>query len=259
LLLKKKLNHENIQRLKLIIEGESLCIKYQGMLIDTSKELIKTKNVISTDFLSLVKVLVYLHTSLEKYFLPLKVNQPTNNLFKFTQNNRFLGQLILETIVLSSYDTLASSQIVNSRDFLLLGILFSGMGCWKFPVSELDMIEENYQSDAVSIVIKGASIAMGIDSQELVIEAKLLLDQIKTKHLDGVEDKRYRSLLKYIPKLSVNPQWDLTKNIGFSIQTLKDALDHPSRIIKCNAANILAQKIGDDRVMGILREKGLIS
>jgi NACHT domain len=262
LLLKKKPSSENIQRLKLITEEKFLCIKYQRMLIDfVSQELIGSKDVTSNDYLSVVKVLVCLYTSLKEYYSPAKVNQLASSLLKSTQNNRFLGQLILETIVLNSDDTLASSQIVNSRDFLLLGILFSGMGCWKFPVSELDMIEENHRSDAVSAAIKGASIAMDIDPQELAIEAKLLLEQIRqNEHLDGVKEERCNTvILQCIPQVPVIPQWDLTKNIDFSNQLLTDALDHPSKIIKCNAANILAQKIGEDQVMEIFREKGLIS
>jgi hypothetical protein len=191
--------------------------------------------------------------------------------------DRSFLESIIRTLELECSSISGLSENIPQKHFILLGILVSGMGCWDIGIREWDDIGEYPNSEIIDTVIKGAIIAMDLDHQKILIEAKTLLYRMgnNNKILDKIEIlladpisnyeqiisawDNYISLFWSIPQVPADPQWERTKNIEFSIQILIDALDHPSKIIKYNAANILAQKIGEDRVMGIFREKGLIS
>lgn len=166
-----------------------------------------------------------------------------------------------------------------SREFPLLGVLIDGLSCWEIPTKDWDAIGQHQNCDAIDIVLKGAIVAMDLDPQRLVVEAELFLKQIQCDEdlneieaalsTGNLERKQWacKQLLKIrkkttffmnIPKVPANPQWERAKNIELPIQLLKDALDHPSVLIKYNAALILVQKIGEAETMEIMRAKNVL-
>jgi NACHT domain len=202
---------------------------------------------------------------------------------RFSQKNKSTDQLFLESIlrVLENASTV-QLQEDTPQEFLLLGILTTGMHCWEVRCQEWDDIGKYPNSKVVDAVIKGAIVAMDLDRHKLAIEAKVLLDRLERnfyyEDLDEIEsilanptdnlDKFNWAcdqlsgadlfLFGSIIQLPANPQWDRVKSIELDIQTLIEALDHPSAIIKSNAYKILCQKIEEDRLMEIIQEKGLI-
>ena len=205
---------------------------------------------------------------------------------KSNQHNKSTDRLFLESI-LRVLDLISIAPLPEDtpQDFILLGILTTGMGCWDLRTQEWEDIGKYPELEVVDAAIEGAIVAMDLDRLKLATEAKVLLERLEQhfhyENLDEIESiltnptgnlhkfnwacdrlsDANLSLFLYrnIPQVPADPQWERVKSIEFPIQTLTDALDHPSAIIKSNAYKILCQKIGEDRAMEIIREKGLIS
>ncbi|KAM3114064.1 NACHT domain-containing protein [Phormidesmis sp. 146-33] len=198
---------------------------------------------------------------------------------KYGQHTKGSEQVFLEAVLRVVEHTSISPLPEIPQEFPLLGVLFQGMNCWKVTTKAWNAIEQCEDSDAVDAVLKGAIAAMDLDSQGLADEATLLLAQICCKgNLDEIEAaliqvnnwdrfrwayeqliEKTQGIFMRIPKVPANPKWERVKEIEISIQTLNDALDHPSELIWYNAALILAQKIGEEQTNEILRSKKLIS
>ncbi len=202
---------------------------------------------------------------------------------KSEQHNKSADRLFLESILrVLKYSSISILPDNTSQHFVLLGILTKGMGYWDTGSREWEAIGQYPNTNVIDAIIKGAIVAMDLDRQKLATEAKVLLDRLERhfhcEDLDAIEsilanptgnlykfnlacDRLSNAdlfLCRSIPQVPANPQWERVKSIEFPIQTLTDALDHPSAIIKSNAYKILCQKIGEDRAMEIIREKGLI-
>jgi NACHT domain len=198
---------------------------------------------------------------------------------KYRQHTKDSEQVFLEAILRVVEHTSISPLPEIPQEFPLLGVLFQGMNCWEVTTEDWDAIGQCQASDAFDAVLKGAIAAMDLDSQTLAAEATLLLKQICYRgNLDEIEAaltevnswdrfkwayeqlvEKEKGIFTRVPQVPANPKWERVKEIEISIQTLNDALDHPSALIKHNAALILAQKIGEEQTNAILRNKKLIS
>jgi hypothetical protein len=195
---------------------------------------------------------------------------------RFRQNTRSSEQIFLEAILrVVEHDSISSLSELP-QEFLLLGVLTKGMRCWEVTGREWDAIEQCQDLESVDVVLKGAIAAMDLDHQRLAVEARQLLEKVcdygdlgeieaalsgensqdRHKAHQKLLEKEF-GILSNIPEVPANPKWERVKEIELPIQALKNALDHPSRIIKYNAALILVQKIGEEQAIGIMKSKGL--
>lgn len=162
-------------------------------------------------------------------------------------------QVFLEAILRIANDASIAQQ---SQEFIYLGVLFQGMNWWEAPSHAWAGLGLSQDLEAVDAVLRGASIAMELDPQKLAAEAKTLLGQT---HLDDPEIKINNTIFGKLPRVPASPKWERVKHIELSIQALKDALDHPSALIKYNAGLILVQKIGEAETLKIMSAKNILN
>ncbi|MBN8564811.1 MAG: restriction endonuclease [Leptolyngbya sp. UWPOB_LEPTO1] len=190
-------------------------------------------------------------------------------------------QVFLEAILrISEYDPI-SLPVKLSQEFPLLGVLIQGMQGWEVTNQDWDNLGQYQNPETVDLVLKGAVTAMGLDLHSLAVEAKLLLEQIQCDidfdeiesalndsenserwlwAFDKVAEIREKTdFFTHVPEVPAIPRWERVKHIELSIQMLRNALDHPSALIKYNAGLILVQKIGEAETLKIMSAKNILN
>jgi hypothetical protein len=201
--------------------------------------------------------------------------------FRELKRDRDANQAILNAIIRVSDNTTSGEiqQKQQSQEPVSLAILLRGMRWPKVPSCDWSLISVQFDSDALDAVFKGAIAAMEIGTQTLVTQAKFALEYIQQYDLDAIESalrtetnstKREWALQQIreihnspfvwsissnqIPKVPVEPRWELAQKVDIHLKDLVHALKHPSPGISLNATLLLMHGVGGSEAAYLVRE-----
>jgi hypothetical protein len=203
--------------------------------------------------------------------------------FRGLKRDRDANQAILKAIIRVADNTTSEEiqQKQQSQEPVALAILLRGMRWPKVRSCDWSLISVEFDSDALDAVFKGAIAAMEIDTQTLVTQAKFALEDIQRYDLDAIESalrtetnstKREWALQQIqeihnhnspfawsissnqIPKVPVEPRWELAQRVDIQLKDLVHALKHPSLGISLNATLLLMHGIGGSEAGNLVRE-----
>jgi hypothetical protein len=200
--------------------------------------------------------------------------------FRELKRDRDANQAILNAIIRVSDNTTSGEiqQKQQSQEPVSLAILLRGMRWPKVPSCDWSLISVQFDSDALDAVFKGAIAAMEIGTQTLVTQAKFALEYIQQYDLDAIESalrtetnstKREWALQQIreihnspfvwsissnqIPKVPVEPRWELAQKVDIHLKDLVHALKHPSPGISLNATLLLMHGVGGSEAAYLVR------
>ncbi|MEQ8757513.1 MAG: NACHT domain-containing protein [Coleofasciculus sp. G1-WW12-02] len=191
------------------------------------------------------------------------------------------NQAILEAVIRVTDNTTSEAILPKpqSQELVAFAILLRGMRWSKVRACDWSLINAPFDLDAVDAVFKGAIAAMKIDSPTLATQAKFALQDIqhdldmiesvlRSETNDNEKEWALQQTIKkitdnpfawsisssQIPKVPVEPKWELAKNTDITSKDLVHALNHPSPGIFMNAALLLMHGVGGSEGMYLVRE-----
>ena len=201
--------------------------------------------------------------------------------FRELKRDREANQAILEAVIRVTNNTTSEAILPKpqSQELVALAILLRGMRWSKVRACDWSLINAPFDLDAVDAVFKGAIAAMKIDSPTLATQAKFALQDIqhdldmiesvlRSETNDNEKEWALQQTIKkitdnpfawsissnQIPKVPVEPKWELAKNTDITSKDLVHALNHPSPGIFLNAALLLMHGVGGSEGMYLVRE-----
>jgi|GEM_PF-3165628 len=202
---------------------------------------------------------------------------------KQKEKTKLADRVFLETVISATDYTIEDLLPEGkSRELVALGILLTSMGWWESPITDWNVLSKRQDLDAIEAVLRGMIAALALDLREITLDAQWVLNKIgcfNSYDLDGIEAAlknkdvsdntqeygwAWRQLIEItmndepryfckIPKVFGEPKWSRSKKGSLDTEKLICAVDHPSEIIRQNAALLLLNGAGGDEDISLVQ------
>jgi hypothetical protein len=159
--------------------------------------------------------------------------------------DRTFLKLVLDTV--GDIDEAAEGQPEAEPE--AIASLIHGMGMLEYVAGSWDLMLRGDDPDAVRAVLRGGIKAVGLDVQQLAVEAAGQLQALDNVDLDR---QSYCGLLRKLPRVPVEARWERAADLDLRADVLVRALRHPSVAVAGSAAHLIAHGAGAPRAKYLL-------
>jgi len=132
--------------------------------------------------------------------------------------------------------------IKQSNSLVQLAILYEGMEIGKQIAGDLYYVAKEIKPDSIQTVIKGMIAALRINEKTLFEEIQTVLNNASDRLI-------YGRLPSVLPN---EPDWGRAEALNLNLESLVEALGHPSNTIALNATKLLFAGVGGDKVKPLI-------